>query len=314
MNSAPSKGGDAQEGEDGSIMGSIAALKNILMIDTPTKSILSRGANISLQQTRYEERRQYDDEIESLKTALGDLESKRERLTQEFEKEKSVRKTLETTYGALLKHKKELMVHMELLKNSRGKLEDELASNVISLRSTKRSMEESNKDWEKQVEALKGEKAAALDSASDFENKYKESRKKVQDLEETIAQLKTEIEQSNQRYEETVKEHSRLQQLSAEKLAETATKLKTTETVVRFSLLWCDVEISVEALSYIAISLTKLGVELRHFDKKTQRWRVRSSIAYLTSSKKCRKLLRVRLTNLVHQILLVSRTWPLDWF
>ena len=52
--------GNTVNNDSEGIMGSIAALKQILMIDTPTKGLLSeKQTTIALQQTRNEERKKY---------------------------------------------------------------------------------------------------------------------------------------------------------------------------------------------------------------------------------------------------------------
>lgn len=240
MSEAPIKGsggGHAEKGEEseegGSIMGSIAALRNILMIDTPTKSILNRSTSISLQQTRYLERQEYEEKIDALQTKLDDMKSDQKRLQEELKQEKSVNKSLQTTYDALLKHKKEVMVHLELLKNSRGKLEDDLTAHIKNLRETKREAAEADENNNKQIQSLTQEKSAALAKASDFESKYEASSKKASELEKNVASLKSEIEKLNQQHAKENEEHSNLLETSEESLKSTTAKLEATETMVR---------------------------------------------------------------------------------
>ena len=171
------------------------------MIDTPTKSMLSeKHTSIALQQSRYEERRKYESEVNKLKSTIVDLRTKLGQVQQESEKEKSVRRTLETTYEALSQHKKELSVQLELINKSRESLEEKLETAKKSVEEEKISIAKERQEWDAQLEKLNEQSQVSLKTAKEFETRCHESLDLVASRKAQMADLET-------KHEETIQNH-----------------------------------------------------------------------------------------------------------
>lgn len=151
---------------DTGIMESIAALREVLMLDTPTKAMLSGEKQNSIAyQFRSPSRHQYEEEIGRLKSSLADMQKKQKQLERETEKERCVHKTLETSYDMLSVHKKELTAQLDQVSEARESLEEKVANASILLGKETKLRSEDRQKWETEFEELKKqqeEKVASL--------------------------------------------------------------------------------------------------------------------------------------------------------
>jgi septal ring factor EnvC (AmiA/AmiB activator) len=214
--------------KDEGVMSSIAALRQILMIDTPTKAMLSeKNANIALQQTRYDERKKYEEQ-------LAEWQSKLTLVEQESIKEKSLRKTLETTYEALSQHKKELGVQLELVSKSRESLEERLAAVSKTLEEEKVSFARQRREWEPQLAHVNKERQAVLRQSGEWQSRFQASQRYTEELKAATKKLKKEIEAGAKLLEESKQSSTGEQQLLQKRLEEAETAQKKGEEEVSF--------------------------------------------------------------------------------
>jgi DNA repair exonuclease SbcCD ATPase subunit len=164
---------DTPEEQRGGIMSSLHALRTILMIDSPTKDLLASN-NTSLLQQRYEEQQRALDQIKKLEQLRQDLESRLEDTKKEAEKERSLRKSLEATYGALAEHKKDLTFQLELVTKSREKLEEKAARADTILSAAEESHSKEKKTLETQVDDAANQKVEALEKVDSLESRLLE--------------------------------------------------------------------------------------------------------------------------------------------
>lgn len=174
---------------EGSIKDSIAALRSILMIDTPTKSLLS--PSIEAQQSRA---KQWD-EVSKLRHKTSELKSQIQEVTKEAAQEVRKRKTLQTTYDALAKHKRELSVQLELVTKSREATEEKLGKLQKTLQEERNShfkerslwkpeidrLTRENKNWSEQSRSLEIRCAALEESKQQLSNQIKTLETKLAD-------------------------------------------------------------------------------------------------------------------------------------
>lgn len=209
----PHKGRSDVDNQDGSIMGSIAALRNILMIDAPTNKMLSeKHTSITLQQSRYEERTKYQEQISKLASTVADLETKLEQVQQESQKEASMRKTLETTYGALTQHKKELAMQLELVSKSRESVEGKLTTANQTRQTEKASFERQRLAWQPHLDQMKRDCDKALKKSGEWEAKCLTSQRPTEELQAELATLQTELTTTKAQHEETLRSYVNTQE------------------------------------------------------------------------------------------------------
>jgi chromosome segregation ATPase len=156
------------EEECGGIFRSIAALKQILNFDSPTRDILN-DKNSMLQQLRYEEQKRFENQMKEQNEQMEELKSRIDALKKESEKERSLRKTLETTYEALSEHKKELTIQLEMISNSRDALEEKVAGAGSNLEALEKSHASEKKVVETKLEEVSKEKDDALEKTGNLE-------------------------------------------------------------------------------------------------------------------------------------------------
>jgi chromosome segregation ATPase len=183
-------GGQKQGDGSGNIKDSIAALRSILMMDTPTKSLLSdEHPSIAAQQSRYEARQQQWDEIAKLHNTTSELKHRVQEVTNEASLETKKRKTLQTTYDALAKHKKELSVQLELVTKSREASEEKLANMRKTLSEERAAMAKERVQWRPEMDRLSREKTKFENKCKELETRCVSADRKVQELEHKANRL-----------------------------------------------------------------------------------------------------------------------------
>ena len=189
------------EEEGGGIFSSIAALKQILMLDSPTRDILNDKNNM-LQQLRYEDQKRCENEMKEQSEQMEELKSRIDTLKKESEKERSLRKTLETTYEALSEHKKELAIQLEMISNSRDALEEKVAGADSILEALEKSYSSEKKALETKLEEVSKEKDAALEKTGTLEARLLTAKREADELKAAKAAAMAELEANTARQEE----------------------------------------------------------------------------------------------------------------
>jgi chromosome segregation ATPase len=169
------------EKEGGGIFSSIAALKQILMLDSPTRDILN-DKNHMLEQLRYEEQKRAESKVEAQNEQMEELKSRVDALKKESEKERFLRKTLETTYEALSEHKKQLTMQLEMISNSRDALEEKVAGADSILEALEKSYSSEKKALETKLEEVSKEKDAALEKTGNLEGRLLTAEREIEEL------------------------------------------------------------------------------------------------------------------------------------
>lgn len=173
------------------IKDSIAALRSILMFDTPTKSLLSgRHPTVAAQQTRHDiSSRQTWDELATLRSKTVELKTKVEAATTEAEHETRKRKTLQTTYDALAKQRKQLSVQLEIVSKSRDVAEEKLAAMRKTMNEERTSMTHERLRWRPQLENLKKDNEILETKKKELEIQCSSSNSKVRELDAQLLRL-----------------------------------------------------------------------------------------------------------------------------
>lgn len=201
-------GAEDDEGQKGeSIMGSIAALRRILMIDTPTKSLLNQdnATTIVMNQRQYEERQKLERQMEELKKSLSTAQDKLKDANEGIENERALRKKLEVAYEALSQHRKELTSQLETLTDSRKVLDEELETTKQSLGDGQKQIETLKEEQAKELEKFNKKLDELTNEAADWRARFNSVSKvavadgdKLKEAENEIKKLKEQIEQSSQ--------------------------------------------------------------------------------------------------------------------
>ncbi len=185
MNTSTPTVGSQPDG--GSIKESIAALRSILMIDTPTKSLLS--PSVAAQNSRA----QQWDELSKLRSKASELKHQIQEATNEAAQENRKRKTLQTTYDALAKHRKELSVQLELVSKSREAVEEKLASMRKNLNEERVAISKERAQWRPEINQLRREKKKWEESSNTFEARCVTAEQHAQQSERRVATLEKEL-------------------------------------------------------------------------------------------------------------------------
>ena len=173
------------------IKDSIAALRSILMIDTPTKSLLSgMHPTVAAQQSRHDNTtRQTWDELASLRSKTVELKTKVQAATTEAEHETRQRKTLQATYDALAKQRKELSVQLELVTKSRDAAEEKLEAMRKSFNEERASMAHERLQWRPQLAKLKKDNDILESKQKELELQCSSSKTEVRELNAQVVRL-----------------------------------------------------------------------------------------------------------------------------
>ena len=198
--------------KDKSIKESIAALRSILMIDTPTKSLLSDEApSVAAQQSRYDARKEQWEEIAKLRSTTSELKHRVQEVTNEASLETRKRKTLQTTYDALAKHKKELSVQLELVTKSREAAEEKLDSMRKTLGEERLAMAKERVQWRPEMDRLSREKTKFESKSKELEAQCVSAEQKVQELGQRVNRLEKELSDTKAKLQEKQASQTALQ-------------------------------------------------------------------------------------------------------
>lgn len=186
--------------QNAGIKDSLAALRSILMIDTPTKALLDGNhPSVSTQyQSKHEASRLQQMEIEEWKTKTIDLRTRVAEAKNEASKESRMRKSLESTYEALSKHKQELSVQLELVTKSREATEAKLEAVTKTLRTERIAVAQERVQWKPEMERLQREKQRLLVQHKSLESRCRIAERKVKDLERQLQRGHTSLPPSTQ--------------------------------------------------------------------------------------------------------------------
>lgn len=199
-------------GKSGDIKDSIAALRSILMIDTPTKSLLSgQHPSVAAQQSRYDERKVQWDELARLRDNASELKHRVQEATAEAANETRKRKTLESTYDALAKHKKELSVQLELVTKSREAAEEKIEQMRTTLNNERAAMAKERVEWKPEMDRLSREKNKFEREAKELRVRCQSAEQKVQELGNRVRHLEKELADTKTALETNLSSQASLQ-------------------------------------------------------------------------------------------------------
>jgi DNA repair exonuclease SbcCD ATPase subunit len=157
------------------------------MIDTPTKSLLS--PSIEAQQSRA---KQWD-EVSKLRHTTSELKSQIQEVTKEAAQEVRKRKTLQTTYDALAKHKRELSVQLELVTKSREATEETLGKLQKTLQDERNTYFKERSLWKPEIDRLTRENKNWSEQSRSLEIRCTALEENKQQLSSLIKTLETKL-------------------------------------------------------------------------------------------------------------------------
>lgn len=177
----------------GNIKDSIAALRSILMIDTPTKAMLAgQHPSVDLQRARHEEQKQQE-EIAELRTKASDLKLQVQRVANEAAQENRMRKSLETTYEAMAKHKEELSVQLELVTKARQTVEEKLDATTATLQKERTAMAKERELWKPELERLQRSQKGLESRVDQLQRRCQTAETKAQQFESRVKILEKDL-------------------------------------------------------------------------------------------------------------------------
>lgn len=179
-----------QSHPEGSIKDSIAALRSILMIDTPTKSLLS--PSVEAQQSRAQQLQQWD-EVSKLRHATSELKHQIQEVAKEAAQEVRKRKTLQTTYDALAKHKRELSLQLEIVNQSREATEEALGKVQKALQEERTTYFKERSLWKPEIDRLTRENKNWSEQSKTLESRCATLEETKQQLSAQIKTLETKL-------------------------------------------------------------------------------------------------------------------------
>jgi chromosome segregation ATPase len=187
----------------GGLMSSIAAVREILMMNTVAESEAVNELHKHKQKS-YQEILRLNEEIEKQRSSVQDLQSKVEQGQEEVQREKSVRQALETSHAALEEHKKELLVHIETVKGSRVSLEGKISGFRDDLEKENNAFMQERAKWEELVKELRSQNENALKNTGALEARLLASQRQTKEMESQLSSMRKEVESSATRREETI--------------------------------------------------------------------------------------------------------------
>jgi chromosome segregation ATPase len=189
--------------DTGGLMSSIAAVREILMMNTVAESEAVNELHKHKQKS-YEEILRLKEEIEKQRSSVQDRQSKVEQGREEVHREKSVRQALETSHAALEEHKKELLVHIETVKGSRVSLEGKISGFRDDLEKENNAFMQERAKWEELVRELRSQNENALKNTGALEARLLASQRQTKEIESQLSSMRKEVESSATRREETI--------------------------------------------------------------------------------------------------------------
>jgi chromosome segregation ATPase len=194
-----------QDDAGGGIMRKISALRELLLNSSGNAG--GGLANIeatSLQQERYEEKLRLEAEARKRESVIQELQSQLGGVTKELEEERSLRKTLETTYEALAEHKKVLTIQLEAVSTVRNSLEGKKKAVESTLEKERSEHEEAKNLVEKQLLEVTKQKNTALEDFGSMEANLLASKRLVEEVQAEKAAREAELEKEKASHREIV--------------------------------------------------------------------------------------------------------------
>ena len=222
----------------GSATSSIAALRQILMLDTPTRDILNDKHN-ALQEARYQEQQRYAAEMKGQLDQIKELKKRVKDLQKECETERSMRKTLETTYEALSNHKKELTVQLELVSKARQRLEEKLDASLSGANNVDGdAMEvEGGGSSTEELKTIRQQRDQAVKKSEDLERQLSTSRREVEDLKRKNILLTAQGSGDKNKQDETLQAFAATNERLKKQTEENEDKLQKAQIEVRHDMI-----------------------------------------------------------------------------
>lgn len=184
-------------------MSSIAAVREILMMNNVAENQAVNDLHNHKQQS-YEERVKLKEDIEKQRSLVEELQSKVEQGREEVRREKSLRQALEASHAALEEHKKELLMQLELVKESRTSLEGKFSGFRDDLDKENDAFKQEREKWEALVNEMRSQNEKTLQNAGELEARLLAAQRQTKEIESRLSSMKKEVEASAKRREETI--------------------------------------------------------------------------------------------------------------
>jgi chromosome segregation ATPase len=210
-----------QDDAGGGIMRKISALRDLLLNSSGNAG--GGLANIeatSLQQERYEEKLRLEAEARKRESVIQELQSQLGGVTKELEEERSLRKTLETTYEALAEHKKVLTIQLEAVSTVRNSLEEKKKAVESTLEKERSEHEEAKNLVEKQLLEVTKQKNTALEEVGSMEANLLASKRLVEEVQAEKAAREAELEKEKASHREIVQGYMESSEILKSRLTE----------------------------------------------------------------------------------------------
>eukprot|EP00934_Nitzschia_sp_Nitz4_P004392 Nitzschia sp. Nitz4//scaffold48_size128905//11554//13175//NITZ4_003578-RA/size128905-augustus-gene-0.16-mRNA-1//-1//CDS//3329552916//4382//frame0 len=185
MSSVPPLTPNKEHGRN--IQESIAALRSILMIDTPTKALLSAShPSVSSQQAEYQH---HQSQLKALSSKAAALEAKVKQAEENA-------KALESSYQALTKQNKELSRQLELVSSARNTVEEKLDKTTATLKSERAAASRNLSLWKPELERLRRNYDSTSAKSKDLEGRCKSAEVKARQAETRLHEIEREFEKT----------------------------------------------------------------------------------------------------------------------
>ncbi|KAL3922088.1 MAG: hypothetical protein SGILL_002392 [Bacillariaceae sp.] len=178
------------DNNNGDIQKSIAALRSVLMLDTPARNIL--GGRLATPAHS-------NDHQENPSPLLHGESSSSSVLKKQLKDEIARRKTLETTYDSLTKLQKQQSEQLETIASSRKNVEKQLSEKELELKVEKEARSQDRMHWKPQIEMIQDENKKLQQTLLETQHQRDELNRKVEiDLAGEMAKLKQQLADKEQ--------------------------------------------------------------------------------------------------------------------
>lgn len=202
-------------------MRKISALRELLLNSSGNAgSGLTNIEATVLQQERYEEKLRLDAEARKRESVIQELQGQLGGASKELEEQRSLRKTLETTYEALAEHKKVLTIQLEAVSTVRNSLEDKKKAVESTLEKERSEHEESKNLLEKQLLEVTKQRNAALEEVGSLEANLLASKRLVEEVRAEKVARETELEKEKTGHREIVQGYMESSEILKSRLQE----------------------------------------------------------------------------------------------
>jgi len=157
---------------------SLDALKQVLLIDTPTKRLMDRD----VQQRVYEQRETYQKTTSSQRSLIEELRKDLAEFTAKADKERSLRLSLEKAFEQLSENRKELNGRLDEAELANKPLKDKIEALDAEVEKQKTTIREEKAAADKQLNDLATEKEGVLKKQDEVEARLLGARKSNQEL------------------------------------------------------------------------------------------------------------------------------------